>query len=122
MSAPADNRIVELSWSWHSTAPNDAELRVSVTPGWLTPGTELRGRLTGPRCRYAATVEVAHPLRPLPGPQAPDGPLVRRFIVPEASPWEPESPFLYDGVVELWQDGQLSDQREWTTGLLTTTL
>ena len=30
MSAPADNRIVELSWSWHSTAPNDAELRVTV--------------------------------------------------------------------------------------------
>jgi hypothetical protein len=59
----------------------------------------------GPRCRFAGTVEEAYHFRPLPGPAA--GPaLGLRVIIPEASFWEPQSPHLYAGPVELWQDGQ----------------
>jgi hypothetical protein len=40
-----------------------------------------------------------------------------RVIIPEPSFWEPESPFLYQGPVELWQDGQRCDQVQITRGL-----
>jgi hypothetical protein len=122
MSEAPPNTIVDLSWSWRSTAAYEAELRVLVTPERRTATTEVRGRLVGPRCRYAATVEIAYPLQAVPGPQANDGPFVRRVIVPEASPWDPESPFLYTLVVELWQDGRMVDRRVRTTGLLSTSL
>ena len=48
----------------HSLDPAQAELWISVTAEHLTPTTELRGQLAGPRCLYAATVEVGYPLRP----------------------------------------------------------
>src|SRR5206468_2968618 len=46
--------------------PASSELWVTVRVDRRTPTTEVRGRLTGPRCPYATTVEVAYPLRPLP--------------------------------------------------------
>jgi hypothetical protein len=88
--------------------PAQVELWVRARVDAPGPGLDLRGRLMGPRCRYADTVEVAYPLRPLVRPgdanPAPDE-LVRRVVIPEASLWEPESPFLYEGPVELWQEG-----------------
>jgi hypothetical protein len=104
------NYIRHLEIHDHSLVPASAEVRITVRPERLTPMTELRGRLTGPRCPYADTVEVAYPLRPL--PQSPDNPnaLTARVVIPEASLWEPESPFLYEGAVELWQDGACCDR------------
>jgi beta-galactosidase/beta-glucuronidase len=40
-----------------------------------------------------------------------------RVIIPEASWWEPKTPFLYEGPVELWQDGVLCDRREISHGI-----
>ena len=112
-----DNRILRLDVRDHSLAAAAAELRVAVTPEARTPATELRGRLTGPRCPYAATVEVAYPLRPPPGPPPAPGVLTARVVIPEASLWEPESPFLYTLTVELWQDGRRCDEAVVTRGL-----
>jgi hypothetical protein len=55
---------------------------------------------------------VAYPLRPLSPSQKPveSAGLTRRVIIPEASLWEPQCPFLYQGPIELWQDGQHRDQ------------
>jgi hypothetical protein len=92
----------------HSVVPAEAEVRVSVVAEHVTPTTDVRGRLMGPRCPFAATVEVAYPLRPLPAGGGNN--LTRRVVIPEASLWEPESPFLYEGPVELWQDGQRCDR------------
>jgi len=122
MSEADENGIVDLSWAWKSTAAYEAELRVTVTPQRRDAGTEVRGRLTGPRCPYASTVEIAYPLQAPPGPQPEDGPFVRRVVVPEASPWEPESPFQYAGVIELFQDGRGVDRRVIRTGLLSLSL
>jgi hypothetical protein len=103
------NRIRRITLRSHSTVPASAEIRVYVLPERRTPRTEIRGRLMGPSCPYASTVEVAYPLCPLPG--APEGDeLSARVIVPEASLWEPVSPFLYAGPVELWEDGQLCER------------
>lgn len=109
------NRILQVTVEDRSVVPAAAELAVTVIPERLTPATEVRGRLMGPRCPYADTVEVAYALRPLPPSRAgqvspaADG-ITLRVIIPEASLWEPESPFLYEGPVELWQDGQRCDR------------
>jgi hypothetical protein len=116
------NRIVRVAVRDLSPSPNEAELLIDVTSTEVTPTTEVRGRLMGPRCPYATTVEVAYPLRPFARPPAGASPLARRVVIPEASPWEPESPFLYEGPVELWQDGELVDEATARHGLRTLTL
>jgi hypothetical protein len=94
--------------------PADVELTVTAALDGPPAGSELRGRLMGPRCLGRETVEVAYPLRPLPA----DGDVLRaRVIIPEAGLWEPASPFLYEGPVELWQGGQLLGRRTVTHGV-----
>jgi hypothetical protein len=96
---------------------------VTVVPERVTATTEVRGRLMGPRCPYSSTVEVAYPLRPLPQPlPTTEANLTRRVVIPEASLWEPESPFVYEGPIELWQDGQCCDRQVVRHGLRTFSL
>src|SRR3982751_515934 len=101
------NRIVKVLLEDHSLDPMSAEVWITVYPETLTPKTELRGRLMGPNCPYASTVEIAYPLKPLMrSEQHPDGALRCRVAIPEPSLWDVQSPFLYSGPVELWQDGK----------------
>ena len=108
------NQILHVRLSDHSLDPAQAELWISVTAEHVAPTTELRGRLMGPRCAYAATVEVAYPLRPLVASRTR---LSGRVVIPEPSLWEPSCPFLYGGAVELWQDGRRCDQTPIRRGL-----
>jgi hypothetical protein len=114
-----DNRIRELEVRNGQLIPAQSEVWIRVLPERLTPTTELRGRLMGPRCAYAETVEIAYLLRPPPRDQIPSGrdALHARVTIPEACFWEPESPFLYQGPIELWQDGQRCEQIVITHGL-----
>jgi hypothetical protein len=91
--------------------PAQAEVVIEVMPEKLSAATEVRGRLMGPRCPYAATVEVAYPLREAsrPGETAASAALRMRVVLPEASFWDPQSPFLYEGPVELWENGMRCD-------------
>jgi hypothetical protein len=100
-----NNSILHVELKDHNLVPAEAEVRLTVVPQFLNTGTEVRGRLMGPRCRFAGTVEVAYHFRPLLIPTAQPA-LTMRAIIPEASLWEPQSPHLYSGPVELWQDGQ----------------
>src|SRR5262245_22561907 len=106
------SRILRVELRDHSLDPATAEVRVTVHAEHAA-GAEVRGRLMGPRCRFASTVEVAYHLRPLPGGDA----LSRRVLLPEASLWEPETPHLYVGPVELWQGGVRVDVVEVRHGL-----
>lgn len=99
------NRILSVSLRDHSLVAAEAEIHVTVVPERLDAGTEVRGRLMGPQCRFASTVEVAYHLRPLRVPTGRPG-VTLRAVIPEASFWEPQTPHLYAGPVELWQDGQ----------------
>jgi hypothetical protein len=118
------NRILDVQVEDRSLDPVSAEVRVLVRPEQLTPTTEVRGRLVGPSCPYATTVEVAYPLRPLRqdvpalalGACVP-GTVALRVAIPEASLWDTQSPYLYAGPVELWQDGQRCDRVELRHGL-----
>jgi hypothetical protein len=101
--------------------PAEAEVWLFVHPERLTSATQVRGRLVGPRCPYAGTVEVAYPLRELSREYQSTGTphLILRVVIPEASLWDPESPFLYQGRVELWQGDQLCDRAQVSHGLRT---
>ena len=120
------NRIRRILVQDRALVPSEAEVWITVFPDQLTPTTEVRGRLMGPKCRFANTVEVAYPLRPLSkGQQAPtfnEPALTLRVVIPEPSFWDPESPFLYQGPVELWQDGRRFDQISVRLGLRFSTL
>ena len=70
--------------------PAEAEIRIEGADG-------LTGRLLGPRCHYASTVEVAYYVKPAPGSGS-------RVIVPEPSFWDPETPFLYEAILQS-EDG-----------------
>ena len=117
-----ENRIIRVEVRNGSVVPAAAEVWLRVETAFRTPTTELRGRLMGPRCRFAATIEVAYPLRPF--GKAPDEfeGLSGRVVIPEASLWDPESPFLYQGPLELWQDGRLCERVTVKHGLRARTL
>jgi hypothetical protein len=86
--------------------PAEAEVWVSARADGPPADLAVRGRLHGPHCGYANTVEVAYPLRPLAG--APDAlGATARVLIPEPSFWDPESPFLYAGPVTVWQGDRL---------------
>jgi hypothetical protein len=111
------NRIREVRVVDRKLSPPEAELWIFVEAESVGPSTEVRGRLMGPSCPYANTVEAAYPLRPF--PQLPEGfsPLTRRVVIPEPSLWDPVSPFMYQGIVELWENGELCDRAAVRHGL-----
>ena len=110
------NRILNVELRDRSVIPAEAEVLVTVTPHRLDSGTAVRGRLMGPRCHFATTIEVAYHLRPLLVPTGRPA-LTMRAIIPEASLWEPETPHLYTGPIELWQDGARCEVVEVRHGL-----
>jgi hypothetical protein len=81
--------------------PVEAEIELSSTIGQA----EIRGRLMGPTCEVTTTIEVAYRIRD------------SRVIIPEPAWWDPESPFLYGGPVELWQDGKRLEMARVQVGL-----
>jgi hypothetical protein len=113
------NRIRELSVSQTRYDPAEAWLWITVYPEQVTSATQVLGRLTGPQCHYSSTVEIAYPLREHSRQYEKEGTprLIHRVIIPEPNFWEPGTPFLYRGAVELWQKGQRCDQREICHGL-----
>lgn len=113
------NRIQTIRAFNRRLDPAEAEVCVSVYPERLTSVTQVRGRLVGPRCPYATTVEVAYPLREHSREYESTGTpcMILRAVIPEPSLWDPESPFLYEGVLELWQGGERCDQTRFTHAL-----
>jgi hypothetical protein len=86
--------------------PTLAEVWITAASHDLLGDQEMRGRLIGPQCSYASTVEVAYSVQPL--PRQPDKPtaITGRVVIPEPSLWEPETPFLYLGPVTVWKQQQ----------------
>jgi beta-galactosidase/beta-glucuronidase len=107
------NRIRDIHVVNHRLDPHETELRIHVEVDELTPMTQIKGRLMGPRNVYASTVEVAYPMREVDRGRA----IVMRVVIPEPSWWEPKTPFLYEGPLELWQDGELCERSKISHGI-----
>jgi hypothetical protein len=100
------NRIRDIVIVNHRLDPISTELHVHVQLDEMTPTTTLKGRLIGPRSMHRSTIEIAYPLHEIDRTDH----LVLRAVIPEPSWWEPSSPFLYEGPLELWQDGALCER------------
>jgi hypothetical protein len=100
------NRIRDVVVINHRLDPISTVLHVHVKLDELTPATTLKGRLIGPRSMHASTIEIAYPLQEI---ERTDH-VVLRAVIPEPSLWEPASPFLYEGPLEVWQDGVLCER------------
>jgi hypothetical protein len=101
-----NNRILSVEVRDRVLTPASAEAHIVVRTESRTAQTTLQGRLMGPRCLFASTIEVAYSLRQL--SSADDEP-VARVVIPEPSLWDPQSPFLYGGPVELWEGDRRCD-------------
>jgi hypothetical protein len=110
------NRLVRCRLAHRTLTPVEAEILVFADAETLTAETNLRGRLVGPMCPYSTTIEVAYPVRQLPQP-LPGMPLTRRIVIPEPSFWDPVSPFLYRGSIELWEGEDMHESIPVRTGL-----
>jgi hypothetical protein len=111
------NKLRRVTAEIRKLTPVEAEVWIVIEAEQVTPTTEVRGRLVGPRCANTATVEVAYPLCQFPRPPAEVPMLSRRVIIPEPSLWEPKRPNLYHVVVELLEGGSRHDQAELDFGL-----
>ena len=111
------NKLKRVAAEVRRLSSAEAELWIRIEAEQITPTTEARGRMIGPRCPEVTTIEVAYPLRPF--PRLPEGmpPLSRRVIIPEPSLWEAERPFVYRAIIELFQDGGRCDHTEFDVGL-----
>jgi hypothetical protein len=86
--------------------PVEAEIELLPSAGLI----ELRGRLMGPSCAYTTTIEVAYHARG------------NRIVIPEPAWWDPQSPFLYRGPIELWQGVERIELEQVRLGLRHTTI
>jgi hypothetical protein len=84
-----------------------AEVYVVAEVEGATGDMELRGKLDGPHCPGVDTVEIAYPFRPVIGSEPP----AARCVIPEPNFWTAELPFAYNGAIELWSTGVLSDSK-----------
>ena len=100
------NRIRDVVVLNHRLDPIETELHIHVKVDELTATTVFKGRLIGPRSAHASTIEIAYPLREF---ERSDH-VVLRVVIPEPSLWEPKTPFLYEGPLELWQEGVLCER------------
>lgn len=89
-----------------AVSPAEANIGYRVIVQSVTPGTEVRGQIVGPRCLFAATAEVVSPLRSVRYKEDGQVALIARTAFPHPGFWNPRDPFLYRVEVELWQDGQ----------------
>jgi hypothetical protein len=104
------NRIERVIVNPKRVSPVEAEIWVAVIADNADAGTDLRGRLVGPKCHGVETVQVAFPLRLIGRPPAVQpNTVIGRVIIPEPNMWKPETPFVYEGIVELWQDEERVD-------------
>jgi hypothetical protein len=109
-----ENHIRQHSIVYQAFSPMEAEIRIKVEVDYFNDTTEVRGRLVGPRCALASTVEVAYPLRPV--KESAGTSRILRAVVPEPNRWSQETPFLYRAIIELWQDESRCDRVEFDHG------
>ena len=110
------NRIRDVHVINHRLDPHETELHIRVELESVGTTTEIKGRVIGPRSVHTTTVEIAYPMREI---ARGNNYVELRVVIPEACWWTPESPFLYHGPLELWEEGERLDRRELSHGITT---
>ena len=111
------NRIRNSRIKIRRLSPAEAEVWIVVEPERLTPNTDLRGKVTGPRCPGVTTVEIAYPFQPFRRGDGQDNTLTARVLIPEPNLWTEATPFVYNARLELWEQGELAEVANLSVGL-----
>lgn len=90
----------------HRFDPTETVLHVNVAIHNPAPNVQFRGRFNGPSCPFSTTIEIAYPLRE----RARDEVITLSAVIPEPSWWDPESPFVYIGFVDLMREGVVAER------------
>jgi hypothetical protein len=100
------NRLKGVEGYKCTLSPAEADISFKVGVRRVTLGTEVRGRIVGPRCLFSEALGVVSPLRSVRHKEGEQAALIARTAFPNPAFWAPDNPLLYRVVVELWQDGQ----------------
>jgi beta-galactosidase/beta-glucuronidase len=112
------NHIRKLTLEIRRLSAVEAEIWVNIEAERITPTTEVRGKLLGPRCAGVTTVEIAYPLLPAPRAARSNAEtIVMRAFIDEPNLWSEKTPFVYEGFAELYEDGQCQDRAPLSVGL-----
>ncbi len=101
----------------HTLTPTNAELHLLFYTEGSLSSPEIRGRLMGPTCQYSSTIEIAYSIKPIDVPEWSSATLAGKVIIPEPSLWDPATPFLYSGPIELWDGDKRLARGTLTHGL-----
>jgi hypothetical protein len=102
-------KIEQLTIQQKRLSTAEAELWVFVHVPEKISALQIRGNLIGPFCPNAQTIQIAYTIKPIRPAGVADNILVGRILIPEPNLWTAETPFTYEGNVELWDDGKLAD-------------
>jgi hypothetical protein len=102
-------KITQLTVEQKRLSTAEAELWVFVHVERSDDATEIRGCLVGPKCVSAETVQINYPLKRIRSDDHATNVLLGRILIPEPNLWTPETPFVYEGNVELWHEGKVAD-------------
>lgn len=114
------NRLKGIARYKLTVSPAAADIWFKVVVQRITPGTEVCGRIIGPRSLYAETAEFVSPLRSVSHRKKEQATLIARTAIRNPGFWAPDHPFMYRVVVELWQDGQRCQVSGFDLGFRTT--
>ena len=102
-------KIAQLTVQQKRLSTAEAELWVFVHVERIDDSTELRGCLVGPKCVAVETVQINYRLKRIRPDAYAANVLIGRILIPEPNLWTAETPFVYEGNVELWHDAKLAD-------------
>jgi hypothetical protein len=114
------NRLKGIERYKLTVSPAAADIWFKVVVQRSTPGTEVRGRIVGPRCLFAETAEFVSPLRSVRHGKEERATLIARTAIRNPGFWDPGNPLMYRVLVELWQDGQRCEVSGFDLGFRTT--
>src|SRR5262245_11715814 len=100
------NRLNSIEGYKYTVSSAQADIWFKVVVQRVTPGTEVRGQIVGPRCLFSQAHGVVWPLRSVRHREGEQAALIARTAFPNPGFWAPDKPLLYRVVVELWQDEQ----------------
>jgi hypothetical protein len=104
-------KITQLTVQQQRLSSAESVLWIIVHVEAIGSKTLLCGCLVGPRCTGVETVQINYPIRQIYPDGYADNVLVGRIVIPEPNLWTSTTPFIYEGNVELWHDGALTDMK-----------
>jgi hypothetical protein len=96
----------DLELFFGETTPSGTRVYARLPDEGLPPGSRLAGHLMGPHSQFAHTLPAEYRFVDA----GPGSGILAHAVIPEACPWTPDGPYLYDAALELvGPEGRLAE-------------